>query len=397
MPGMNESAKKPSSAGAHGSTGLASPDIKPAIRSFSHEIRTSMNAIIGFSNLLLETDLSEEQREYACLIVESGGSLLSRFNDLFDLPLPLEPQGVSVGYPTGLADTRILIVDEKGSTSQVIEAILSPAGMRHSFCSSGKEALHILLRAQAESDPYHILIIDAQVPEMKESALTRSIKGNALLSEMLLILVGPKEQEKNWKGRKDREFSSYVSRPITPSGVFNALGTAWGSKGKGKKIRPAPADPAGRTPEPAAPCAETRPVGGVRVLLAEDNPVNQLLAVKVLEKIGCRVEVAHNGKEAVERAGKESYDLIFMDCLMPEMDGYEATRQIRSPESQVRNHDVPIVAMTALAMVGDREKCLAAGMDDYVAKPIRADLIGEMIEKWAIRSGRAGTKNDTPG
>ena len=117
--------------------------------------------------------------------------------------------------------------------------------------------------------------------------------------------------------------------------------------------------------------------------------MNQLLAVRVLEKIGCRVEVAHNGKEAVERAGKESYDLIFMDCLMPEMDGYEATRQIRSPESQVRNHDVPIVAMTAQAMVGDREKCLAAGMDDYVAKPIRADLIGEMIEKWAIRSGRA--------
>jgi CheY-like chemotaxis protein len=118
----------------------------------------------------------------------------------------------------------------------------------------------------------------------------------------------------------------------------------------------------------------------VRILVVEDNVVNQRLAMKLLEKLGCWVDVAANGVEAVNRLKKFSYDLILMDCQMPEMDGYEATAEIRRREGASRH--TPIIAMTAHAMLGDREKCLSAGMDDYVAKPIKKETVLEMIMKW---------------
>ena len=120
-----------------------------------------------------------------------------------------------------------------------------------------------------------------------------------------------------------------------------------------------------------------------KVLVVEDNIVNQKLALRMLEKRGCRVDIAANGREAVNASARMAYDCIFMDCQMPEMDGFEATAAIRAHEVQTGNH-VPIIAMTANAMQGDRERCLEAGMDDYISKPVRSEALEAVLQKWAM-------------
>ena len=123
------------------------------------------------------------------------------------------------------------------------------------------------------------------------------------------------------------------------------------------------------------------------MLLAEDNPINQKVALAMVEKLGYHADAVANGLEALDALGSRPYDLVLMDIQMPEMDGLEATAQVRDPKSAVRGHDVPIVALTAAAMKGDREKCLAAGMNDYLTKPLRPEELGRMIERWAAGAG----------
>jgi CheY-like chemotaxis protein len=137
--------------------------------------------------------------------------------------------------------------------------------------------------------------------------------------------------------------------------------------------------PAAELPQ-FGPASGALPAPGLRILLAEDNPVNQRLSVRLLEKLGCRTDVAGNGQEAVEMTGRSEYDLILMDCRMPEMDGFTATREIRARESG--GSHVPIVAMTAHAVVGAREECLGAGMDDYITKPVSPQELERVLQKW---------------
>lgn len=132
-------------------------------------------------------------------------------------------------------------------------------------------------------------------------------------------------------------------------------------------------------------------VDGLRVLVAEDNQVNQLVAKRMLGKLGCQVDIAINGEEAVEAVGTGAYQLVFMDCQMLEMDGLTATAAIRAQESETGER-LPIIAMTADAMQGDRERCLAAGMDDYISKPVRLDALVDMIQRWGERGERGGNK-----
>jgi CheY-like chemotaxis protein len=168
-----------------------------------------------------------------------------------------------------------------------------------------------------------------------------------------------------------------VAKPLKQGELATCLAHVLGSA-----ERPVPA--AWKRPE-ASPLQRARRAG-YRILVVEDNPVNQLVALKFLERLGYQADVAADGLLALQALGEVDYDLVLMDCQLPNMDGYEATRHIRRPDSQVRDHQVPVIAMTAHAMAGDGAKCLASGMNDYLTKPFKQATLKGMLEKWlAVR------------
>jgi len=259
--------------------------------------------------------------------------------------------------------------------------------MRVMPVTRGEAALRELEEARA--DPFDVCIIDIMMPGMDGYEVARRIRGQfgsiPLLAFSSSVAPGAlKSQEAG--------FDAFLSKPVRRERLFQVLGQLIGGAGT-----------SGQAGDPPAERSSTDGGQPVRILLVEDNPVNQSLATIMLNKGGCQVEVAENGKEAVERftATPDMFDLIFMDVQMPRMDGLEATRKIRQIE-QLR--DLPksaaptIIAMTANALQGDRERCLAAGMNDYLSKPIRSREIQGMIEKWgkARRQPTAEAATPTP-
>jgi len=201
--------------------------------------------------------------------------------------------------------------------------------------------------------------------------LARAIKSDPLLATVPLVLLTSVSYRGGAGEARDAGFSAFLLKPIRQSQLYDCLAAVMGMASE-----PSPTRLVTRHTLREAQ-AELR----ARVLVAEDNAVNQKLAVRMLEKLGCRVDVVANGLEAVEASARIVYHCIFMDCQMPEMDGYEATGVIRQREEHTGAH-VPIIAMTANAMQGDRERCLAAGMDDYVSKPVQPRELGPMLQKW---------------
>jgi CheY-like chemotaxis protein/HPt (histidine-containing phosphotransfer) domain-containing protein len=221
-------------------------------------------------------------------------------------------------------------------------------------------------------------------------ALAYAIRAEPALRGVALVLLASVDQQGGAEQVRAAGFSAYLVKPVRASLLMDALLAVWGAGPERRGLvtqERLMAQPLDRPPV-------TRPVGVPvlgRVLLAEDNPVNQQVAAAILERLGLRVDVAGNGKEALEQLALLPYDLVFMDCEMPEMDGYAATAEIRRQTTGAPR--IPIVAMTAHAMEGDRERCLAAGMDDYVTKPVNPAVIEAVIRRW-IRTSRDG--NGTP-
>jgi two-component system sensor histidine kinase/response regulator len=203
--------------------------------------------------------------------------------------------------------------------------------------------------------------------------LAVAIKADPKLAATPTILLSCDDKQVASPNKK-RLFHSQLRKPVSPSMLYNALVSLLGSL----PTEDNPPEPKnGSTPKDQ----ETACQRNVHVLLVEDNFINQKVAIFMLEKMGCRVDVAANGLEALDALSKFAYELILMDCQMPEMDGYEATAAIRENERQIGGH-LPIIAMTASAMQGDREVCLAAGMDDYVSKPVQAEALVTVLQKW---------------
>jgi CheY-like chemotaxis protein len=222
---------------------------------------------------------------------------------------------------------------------------------------------------------------------MDGETLGRSIKNNSALQKTLLVMLTSIGQRGDAKRMKEAGFSAYLVKPVSPSLLFDALSTVWGASIEGISTELITRHTLAESPDvrQEPPAKMARPIHA-RVLVVDDNIVNQKMAVKMLEKLGCTIEVANNGLEAVERVEKSTYDLVLMDCQMPEMDGYEATVKIRLHENSSKH--TLIIAMTAYAMQGDRERCLKAGMDDYIAKPIKKESLFKMMEKWIPRPER---------
>ena len=297
--------------------------------------------------------------------VESKVRQGSKFH--FTVVLELK-KSESEGLPRGsrqLTNLPILVVDDNASNRRILKEILTNWQMKPALTSSGAEALDILGKRDAK-DPFALVLLDVHMPGMDGFAVAEQIRKSYQHLGVKVILLTSASRPSDLARCRELEISGYLSKPVKQSELFDAIVTAMAEhsqKPERDESTSAPIQPSERA---------------LRVLLAEDNPVNQTLAVRVLERLGHRVQVANNGREAIERAEAEQFDLILMDVQMPEMDGLEATSAIRAAEAGTGKH-VPIVAMTAHAMKGDREKCLGAGMDGYLAKPIRIDDLKQVI------------------
>lgn len=270
-----------------------------------------------------------------------------------------------------LAGQRVLTVDDNAVNRRILGAMLRTWGVRAESASSGAEALAILRQASNSGDPFRLVLTDCCMPEMDGFTLVEQIRSLPDLDQAVVMMLTSNGQLEDSRRCRELQICVHVTKPVRRAELKTAILKALGTQ------RREPADSEVALNRPKNASADSP----MRILLAEDNAVNRRLALRILESGGHRVVVATNGIEAVTRFTRDDFDVILMDVQMPEMGGFDATAEIRRRE-RIRGSHVPIIAMTAHAMTGDRERCLAAGMDDYIAKPIRASALKDLVERY---------------
>lgn len=288
----------------------------------------------------------------------------------FSFTMELEDVAEGVGGPMrrrSLRGARVLVVDDNETNRTILYHQLSNWGLVVDTVESGKLALQALRKAHDAGQSIDVLILDLHMPEMDGIQLAKEIQAEPDFRHIQAIMLTSAILQLDGMELRKLGIYKYVSKPARQSVLHDSLASLM------------PHENSNRLREVSEPLVVPTKVGA-RVLLVEDNPVNQDVAMGMLEQLGCEVVLATNGKNAVDMSNKEKYDIVLMDCQMPTMDGYEATRRMKQDGSL--NAPTPVVALTANAMAGDREKCLEAGMDDYVSKPVRTQVLSHMIEKW---------------
>ena len=282
-----------------------------------------------------------------------------------------------INPPENISKKHFLIVDDNEANRFVLAEHLRLWGCRYKEASDGIQALETLRQAKADKDPCEIAIIDMQMPGMDGVTLGQKIKQDPELKNTILVLLTSMVKRGDAKRVGKSGFSAYLTKPIKKSQLYDCLAMVSGSK----------TEPTKKQPETlAARCAiDDDKKREFHILLVEDNITNQKVALNILKTFGYKADSAANGQEAVKALETIPYDIVLMDCQMPVMDGYKATEEIRNPASKVLDHEVPVIAMTAHAMKGDRERCLDAGMDDYICKPVNPRELYDMIEKWITK------------
>jgi CheY-like chemotaxis protein len=277
-----------------------------------------------------------------------------------------------------LRGLRVLIVDDNPVNRRVLHEQITSWGMRNGSYSSGEEVMGALHAARRSGDPYQCVILDYQMPGMDGATLAREIKADPATRDTVLVMLTSVGYLGLLRQTEGASVDACLSKPVRQSQLLNTLATAWSKKQHMAYVDPA--SPGHRIGEMKSALAGRLAGCPIRVLVAEDNVVNQKVAIRMLERLGLRADVAANGRETVRMFELLPYDLIFMDCQMPEMDGYEATRTIRRQEEPGRH--VAIIAMTADAMAGCREQCIEAGMDDFIVKPVAMEGLFEVLQRW---------------
>ncbi len=315
------------------------------------------------------------------LWVESVPDKGSTFH--FTLQLKPAPLGAAEAKIDGasLAGAKVLIVDDNATICRVLSGLAQKWGMQAASTQKPMEALEMVRRGES----FDLAVLDLQMPVIDGLALAQKIREQPSGSKLPLILMTPVGVRLDRPDISMLCFASCLSKPVKPAVLREALVRAKSNS------RPVVTKTASSKLDPAL--AQRLPL---RILLCDDNPVNQKVAQRLLQQMGYRVDLAANGAEAVAALDRKAYDLIFMDLLMPEVGGVEATKIIRDRQKQpeVYQHyksPMVIIAMTASAMQGDREKCLAAGMDDYLAKPVRPEDVRAIVERWGATAARVDT------
>lgn len=298
---------------------------------------------------------------------------------------PLQSEGVQpvATIPAALRGRRILIVDDHATNRRVLEQSLRGQGVMYQSAENGYQALECLHNAAGRQMHFDLAILDMQMPGMDGLELARRIKAEPAISSTRLVLLTSVGRRGDAKAAQSAGIAAYLTKPIRQSLLYECLGLVLGSVPHA--VAPTPQTGATIITRHSLSEAQTR--SRPLVLLVEDNPVNQKVAANMIEKLGYRVNVAANGREAVDSLASIPYALVFMDCQMPEMDGFEATRVIRKQEESLQQVDgrpshLPIVAMTANAMQEDRDRCLAVGMDDFLSKPVTSKSLAAVLDRW---------------
>jgi signal transduction histidine kinase/CheY-like chemotaxis protein/HPt (histidine-containing phosphotransfer) domain-containing protein len=307
---------------------------------------------------------------------EPGKGSRFRFTVLFKV-LERKAKPKIIVSTEALTDIKTLIVDDNATNRRILSVMLKAWGLRTAEVEGGEQALVELLSAQQTGKPYQLILTDMHMPFMDGFTLVERIRSIPGLSPTAIMMLTSAGHHGDSDRCRQLGLTSYLVKPIRKAELLSAL---LAGLGHAKMVS---------EPTKVTQDGHLRSCGALRILLAEDNRVNQTVAIKTLEKMGHSVVVANNGREALSLLATEAFDLVLMDVQMAEMDGLTATRKIREDEQLTQSH-VPIIAMTAHAMAGDRERCLAAGMDAYVSKPINRKKLEEAIV--TIVTPRAGVR-----
>ena len=303
------------------------------------------------------------------------------------LPLPLDPNLPTNTAPiTVLNGERILVVDDNEMNGRIVCEQLTTLGAQAEAMTNPAVALMSIYAQASTATPFSVVLIDQQMPVMNGENLAAAIKGEAINKGLSLILMVASGQQGDPQWLADKGFAGYLPKPTRQEVLAGVISNAIKRRQQGLVELVTPyslSSTAQNKINPSQPVPVVVSAGqSKRVLLAEDNPINQMIARTMLQKLGMEVTVVNNGQDAFDKVKQEHFDLIYMDCQMPVMDGYEATVAIRSREATMGLPRMPIVAMTANAMAQDRELCLAAGMDDHFPKPFKEKQLAESVKRW---------------
>ena len=313
---------------------------------------------------------------------EPGKGSTFWFTAVFDKQA--KPEEPLLALPTDLQNLHVLVVDDNTTNRTVLTKLVSGFGCRVEAASGGWAGIDLLREALAEGDPFQVLLLDLQMPELDGYQTATEIKADPDLQNLKILILTSLGQRGDANRSTQIGCDGYLLKPIKRRQLFEALLAA-----VGRATEPNPVRRKLITRHTISEQQKERPP----ILLADDNSVNRKLVTTLLEKSGYSVDSVETGGQAVEAVQKKQYGLILMDGQMPEMDGFEATQKIRLLENEARS--TPIIAMTAYAMKGDRERCLEAGMDDYIPKPLDPDTLFALIEKWIWRRQPLEEKPDT--
>jgi len=359
--------------------GITDEEKKRLFRSFS-QVDASVTRKYGGTGLGLAISKQLSEMMGGEIGVESDPGKGSTFWFTAILEKQLAPVQMEVISSVKISGKKVLIVDDVEVNRQLFAQYLKGWGCSFSEAGNGKEALKLLREANAQNEPFDVALVDMRMPEMDGEMLGSAVKDDPNIKDTTLIMLTSSGLKGDAARVSKIGFAAYLTKPVKQSQLFDCLSTVLGFQETGGVV-------------PSSPTLVTRftleeaKTHKVHILLAEDNKVNQKLAVKILEKNGYRVDIVETGKAAVTALENIRYDLVLMDLEMPEMNGLEATTIIRDLSSKVLNHEVPIIAMTAHAMTGYKEKSLEAGMNGYVSKPFNKEKLFLEIEKQLDHSG----------